>query len=305
MMPRINNLYQYSNSLTASWMWSPRCEGNKRRVLLRNMWKVELEWWYKENANKSSIPNSQKFLKLGEAPLSTQWSFSCLFGKHIVMMSLKCLHLELEPDLIISWLLVSHSVVSDSFRPYGLQHARLPVLHHLPKFAQTHFLESVMPSNHLILCHPLLLLPSIFPSIRVFTNESVLCIRWPKYWSFSLSMSLSNEYLGLISFRIDWFDLLAVQGTLKSLLQHHSSKASMPWPSTFFKVQHSHLCMTTGKTLALTRWIFVSKVMSLLFNILSRFVNYFWLVDHKVKFRKIIPTIWLIDRLIDMIYRCL
>ena len=200
MMLRINNLYQCSNSLTVSWMWSPRCEGNKRRVLLRNMWKVELEWWYKENANESSIPNSQKFLKLGEAPLFIQWSFSCLFGKHIVIMSLKRLHLELEPDLIISWLLFSHSVVSDSFWPYGVQHARLPVLHHLPKFAQTHFLELVMPSNYLILCHPLLLLPSIFPSIRVFTNESVLCIRWPKYWSFSLSMS-PFQWL----FRVDFY----------------------------------------------------------------------------------------------------
>ena len=113
--------------------------------------------------------------------------------------------------------------------------------------------ESVMPSNRLILCHPLLLLPSLFPSIRVFSNESVLCIRWPKYWSFSFSISLSSEYSGLISFRMDWLDLLAVQGTLKSLLQHHSSKASIPWCSAFFIVQLSHLYMTTGKTIALTR----------------------------------------------------
>ena len=132
--------------------------------------------------------------------------------------------------------------------------------------------ESVMPSNHLILCHPLLLLPSIFPSIRVFSNESVLRIRWPKYWSFSFSISHSNEYSGLISFRMDWLDLLAVQGTLNSLLQHHSSKASILRRSVFFTVQLSHPYMTTGKTIALTRWTFIGKVMSLLFNMLSRFV---------------------------------
>ena len=128
-------------------------------------------------------------------------------------------------------------------------------------------IKSVMPSNHLILCHPLLLLPSIFPSIRVFSNESVLPIRWPNYWSFSLSLSPSNEYSGLISFSMDWFDLLAVQGTLNSLLQHHSSKASILRCSAFFIVQLSHPYMTTGKTIALTRWAFVSKVMSLLFMI--------------------------------------
>ena len=124
--------------------------------------------------------------------------------------------------------------------------------------------ESVMPSNHLILCCPLLLPPSIFPSIRVFSNESVLHIRWPKYWSFSFSISPSNEYSGLMSFRMDWLDLLAVQGTLKSLLQHHTSKASILWCSAFFIVQLSYLHMTTGNTIALTRWIFVGKVMSLL-----------------------------------------
>ena len=133
-------------------------------------------------------------------------------------------------------------------------------------------IESVMPSNHLILCCPLLLLPSIFPSIRVFSNESVLCIRCPKYWSFSFTISPSDEYSGLISFRIDWFDLLAVQGTLTSLLQHHSLKASILQHSVFFIVQLSHPFMTTGKTIALTRWAFVGKAMSLLFNTLSRFV---------------------------------
>ena len=133
-------------------------------------------------------------------------------------------------------------------------------------------IESVIPSNCLILCHPLLLLPSIFPSIRVFSNESVLRFRWPKYWSFSFSISPSNEYSGLISFRMDWLDLLAVQGTLRGLLQHHSSKASILWRSAFFIVRFSHQYMTMGKTIALTRWIFVSKVMSLLFNMLSRLV---------------------------------
>ena len=129
-----------------------------------------------------------------------------------------------------------------------------------------------MPSNHLILCHPLLLLPSIFPSIRVFSNQSALHIRWPKCWSFSLNISPLNEQPGLISFRMDWLDLLAVQGTLKSLLQHHSSKAAILWCSAFFIVQLSHPYMTTGKTITLTGWTFVGKVMSLLFNMLSRLV---------------------------------
>ena len=129
-----------------------------------------------------------------------------------------------------------------------------------------------MPSNHLILCYPLLLLPAIFPNIRVFSNESVLPIRWPKYWSFSFNISPFNEYSGLISFRMDWLDLLAVQGTLKSLLQHHSSKASILRCSAFFIVQLSHPFMTTGKTIGLTRWTFAGNVMSLLFNMLSRLV---------------------------------
>ena len=136
--------------------------------------------------------------------------------------------------------------------------------------------ELVMLSNHLILCHPLLLLPSIFASIRVFSNKLVLHIRWPKYWSFSFSISPSNEYSGLISFRTDWLDLLAVQGTLKTLLHHHSSKASILQCSAFFIVQLSHPYVTTGKTMALTRWTFVGKVMSLLFNMLSRFVIAFF-----------------------------
>ena len=133
-------------------------------------------------------------------------------------------------------------------------------------------IESVMPSNHLILCRPLLCLPSIFLNVRVFSNELALCIRWPKYWSFSFNISPSNEYSGLISFRIDWFDVLSVQGTIKSLLQHHTSKASILLCSAFFIVQLSHPYMTTRKTIALTRWTFVGKVMSLHFNMLSRLV---------------------------------
>ena len=148
----------------------------------------------------------------------------------------------------------------------------LPVHHQLPEFTQCMSIELVMPSNHLILCHPLLLLPSVFPSIRVFSNESALRIRWPKYWSISFNISPSNEHPGLISFRMDWLHLLAVQGTLKSLVQHHSSKASVLRRSAFFIVQLSHPYMTTGKTIALTRWTFVDKVTSLLFNMLSRLV---------------------------------
>ena len=137
------------------------------------------------------------------------------------------------------------------------------------------FIESLMPSNHLILCHPLLLPPLVFPSTRVFSNESVLHIRWPKYWSFSFNISPSIEYSGLISFRMDWLDLLAAPWTLKSFLQHHSSKALIPQCSAFFIVQLSHPYMTPGKTIALTRWIFVGKVMSLVFNMLSRLVIVF------------------------------
>ena len=153
--------------------------------------------------------------------------------------------------------------------PMDCSTSGLPVHHQLLELAQLLSIELVMASNHLILCHPLLLLPSIFLSIRVFSNESVLHIRWPKYWSFSFSISPSNEYSGLISFRLDWFDL-AVQGTPKSLLQYHSLKASILWHSAFLIVQLSHPYMTTGKTIALTRRTFVGKVMSLLFNMLSR-----------------------------------
>ena len=161
--------------------------------------------------------------------------------------------------------------MSDSVQLHGLQHARLPCPSLSKRvYSKLRSIESVMPSNHLILCHSFLFLPLIFPSIRVFSNELVLRIRWPKYWSFSTSPS--NEYSGLISFRIDWFDLLAVQETLKSLLQHHSSKTSVIQHSAFFMVQFSHPCMTAGKTIALTILTFVGKGMSLLFNMLSRFV---------------------------------
>ena len=169
-------------------------------------------------------------------------------------------------------LLFSHSVVSNSLQPWiAARQASLSftISESLLKFTST---ELVMPSNHLILCHPLLLLPSIFPSIRVFSNELALYIRWPKYWRLSFSISPSNKYSVLITFRIDWFDLLAVQGTLKSLLQSHSLKATTLRCSAFLIVQLSHLYMTTRKTIALTIWTSVDKVMSLLFNMLSRFV---------------------------------
>ena len=167
----------------------------------------------------------------------------------------------------------SRSVVSDSFETLctAVHQASLSITNS-QSLLKLMSIESVMPSNHLILCCPLLLPPSIFPSIRVFSNKSVLHIRWPKYWSFSFNIRPSNEHLGLISFRMDWLDLLAVQGTLKSLLQHHSSKASILWCSAFFIVQLSHPYMTSGETIALTRWTFVGKVMSLLFNVLSRLV---------------------------------
>ena len=168
----------------------------------------------------------------------------------------------------------SHTVVSDSLWPHAWVaacQASLSITNSL-SLLKLLSIVSVMPSNHLILCHPFLSPPSIFPSIRDFSNEPVLRIRWPKYWSFSFRISPSNEHPGLISFRMDWLDLLAVQGTLKSLLQHHSSKASILWRSAFFTVQLSHPYMTTGKTLALTRRTFVGKVMSLLLNMLSRLV---------------------------------
>ena len=157
-----------------------------------------------------------------------------------------------------------------------LRHTRLPLSFTISQsFFKLMSIESVMPSSHLILCHLLLLLPSIFSSIRIFSNESALCIRWPKYWSFSFDISPSNEHPGLTSFRMYWLDLLAVQGTLKSLIQHHTLKLSILRCSAFFIVQLSHPFMTTGQTIALTRWTFVGKIMSLLFNMLSRLVIIF------------------------------
>ena len=166
----------------------------------------------------------------------------------------------------------SRSIMSNSATPWTATCQAFLSITNSRSLLKRMSIKLVMPSNHLILCRPLLLLPLIFSSTRVFSSESVLCIRWPKYWSFSFNISPSNEYTGLISFRMDWLDLLAVQGTLKSLLQHHSSKASILWRSAFFTVQLSHPYMTTGKTIALTRRNFVGKVMSLLFNTLSRLV---------------------------------
>ena len=165
--------------------------------------------------------------------------------------------------------------MSDSFDLKNCSLLGSPVLHCSRSLLRFMSIESVMLSNHLILCYSLLFLPSIFLSIRVFSNESALRIKWPKFWSFSFSISPSSKYLGLISFMIDWFDLLAVQETLKSLHKHYSSKASILWCSAFFIVQLSHPYMTTGETIALTRWIFVGKVMSLLFNMQSRLVMAF------------------------------
>ena len=183
--------------------------------------------------------------------------------------------------LYIQFSSVQHSVMSDSLRPHEPQHAGTPCPSPTPGVhPKPMSIESVMPSNHLILCWPLLLLPPIPPSIRVFSNESILCIRWPKYWSFSFNISPSYEHPGLISCRMDWLDLLAVQGTLKNLLQHHSSKASILLSSAFFIVQLSHPYMTTGKTIALTRRTFVDKVMSLLFSMLSRlYIGIYYIYD--------------------------
>ena len=167
----------------------------------------------------------------------------------------------------------SHSLVSDSLWPHEPQACQASLsINNSQSLSKLMSTESVMPSNNLILHHRLLLPPSIIPNIRVFSNESALCMRWPKYWTFSFNISPSNEYPGLISFRMDWLDLLAVQGTLKSLLQHHSSKTSILRHAAFFIVQLSHPYMTIGKTIAFTRWTFIDKVISLLFNMLSRLV---------------------------------
>ena len=189
------------------------------------------------------------------------------------VQSISCLHsVDRQRHLSIGiimgqdWKLHQFTSVSQSYPtlcdPIVCSTASCPVHHQLQSVLKLMSIKLLMPSNQLIFCRPLLLLPSIFPSIRVFSNESVLCIRWPKYWSFSFSISTSNEYSGLISFKMDWLDLLAVQGFLKSLLQCHSSKPSILWHSAFFIVQLSHPYTTTGKTIALTRWIFDGKAIS-------------------------------------------
>ena len=201
---------------------------------------------------------------------------SCsLIPPHPQPLATTTLFLDLSLWISLLWILHISSVAQSCptvCNPVNRSTPGLPVHHQLPKFTQTQSIESVMPSSHLILCRPLLLLPSIPPSIRVFSSESTLHMRWPKYWSFSFSIIPSKEHPGLISFRMDWLDLLAFQGTLKSLLQHHSSKASVLRLSAFFTVQLSLPYMTTGKTIALTIRTFVGKVMSLLFNMLSRLV---------------------------------
>ena len=189
-----------------------------------------------------------------------------------------CLQVKLYSNPVLPCENIAFSEILSSVQLSSVQFIRSVVSDSLQSREPQHTMsfELVMPSNHLILCHPSLLPPSIFPSIRVFSNESALRIRWTKYWSFSFNISPSNEHPGQIAFRMDWLDLLTVQGTLKSFLQHHSSKASILWCSAFFIVQLSHLYMTTGKTIALTRWTFVDKMMSLLFNMLSRLVITFF-----------------------------
>ena len=194
--------------------------------------------------------------------------YLCLFSRELI--GLEWVLLVGDP---ISSVQFSHSVVSDSLRPMICSTPGLPVDHQFPKFAQTHvhrFGDAIQPSHPLSFPSPPPIPPPIPPSIRVFSNESTLCMRWPKYWSVRFSISPSSEHVGLTSFRMHWLDLLAVQGTLKSLPQHHSSKASVLWCSAFFTVQLSYPYMTTGKTIALIRWTFVCKVISLLFSMLSR-----------------------------------
>ena len=217
------------------------------------MFKLDLE---KAEEPEIKWPASTGSSKKQESSRKTATSASLIMPKPLTVFSsvqlLSCVQLFAIPWTTAHWAFLSITSCWSLPKPTSI--------------------ESVMPSNHLILCRPLLLLPSIFPSIRVFSNESVLHTRWPKYCSFSFNISPSNEHPGLISFRMDWLDLLVVQGTLNSLLQHHSSKASVLWHSAFFIVQLSHPYMTTGKTIALTRQTFVDKVMSLLFNMLSRLV---------------------------------
>ena len=261
---------------TMEWQWDA-LESGEREADGRNGLCPSLRWDCDCTFPKHQRQHKRRGEKVGE---SRGWG-----GKKLSdCMSLK---VKGESKLFIKWFLGKWlkkllswkwkfacsvqfrcSVVSNSLWPHGLCVPGFPVHHQLPSLLRLMSIESVMPPSYLILCCPLLL-RSIFPSIRVFSSESVLCIRWPIYWSFSFSISPPNEYLGLISFRNDFLDLLAVQGTLKSVLQHYSSKASIVQPSAFFIVQLSHPYMTAGKTVALTRWALVGKVMSLLFNMLS------------------------------------
>ena len=195
-------------------------------------------------------------------------SFTFQFSQHLSMKRLSFLHYIFLPASVQ----FSCSVMSDSATPWTAARQASLSITNSQSLLKLMYTESVMPTNRLILCHPLLLLPSIFPRIRVFSKSQLFALRWPKYWSFSFSISSSNDYSGLISLRMDWLDLLAVQGTLKSLLQHHSSKAPILRCSAFSIVQLSHPYMTTGKTITLTKWIFAGKIMSLLFNMLSRLV---------------------------------
>ena len=227
------------------------------------------EWRQHESCPVSSSPRSSFRAQEYTARLVDGWHWSTSVEIGITDRRCSCLYSLFCPTSVVQFSSVqfSCSEVDESLRPHGLQHIRLPCPSPIPGAYSNLSIESVMPSNHLILYCPLLLTPSIFPRIMVFSNELVLRIR---YWSFSVSPS--NEYSGLISFRIDWFDLLAVQGTLKNLLQHHSSKASILLCSDFFIVQLSHPYMTIGKTIALTTWTFVGNAMSLFFNMLSRLV---------------------------------
>ena len=232
-------------------------------------WEDPLE---KEMATHSSILD---FNFYGQRTLAGYRQWDCKRVRHDWTQE----HTEFQeavvsPEMVVCWVQskvqFSRSVVSISLQPHGLQHTRLPCPSPTPRAYSNSCLSSQWCHPTISSCHPLLLPPSIFASIRVFSNESALHIRWPKYWLFSFSISPSSEYSGMISFRMDWLDLLAVQGTLKSLLQHQCSKASILWHSAFFIVQLSHPYMTTGKTIALTRQTFAGKVMSLFFNMLSR-----------------------------------
>ena len=222
----------------------------------------DLEWFLQKMSRKTRLRSMTNILLVFVQNKAMQNSL-------YLYMQIMCLYMQ----IMITSVHFHFSGLSNSLRLHGPQHTRPPCPSPTPgAWLKLMSIESVMPSNHLIFGCPLLLPPTIFPSIRVFSNESALCIRWPKYWSFSFSISPSNEYSGLVSFRMDWLDLLAVQGTLKSLLQHHSSNASILQRSAFFTVQLAHPYMITGKTIALTRRTFVGKVISLLFNMLSRLV---------------------------------